>query len=503
MQTPSELVTMSAKEIDRLTVIQRVRERRLSQKKAADVLGVSTRQMRRLVKAHGREGARGLVSRRRGRQANNATTPEFRSRVMALVAARYSDFGPTLAAEKLVELDGLRVSRETLRKWMIEARFWTSRRDRAGQPHQPRPRRECVGELVQIDGCDHDWFEGRGERCSLLVYVDDATGRLMELRFVTTESAFDYFDATKSYLRKHGRPMAFYSDRHSIFRVTREGTRGRNRGVTQFGRALAELSIEIICANTPQAKGRVERMNQTLQDRLVKELRLERISTMEAGNAFLPKFAAKFNARFARAPRSPHDAHRPLRPRDDLDRIFTWREVRTMSRDLVVHYKRSTYLIRPADENKGFTVAKRQVDILESANGAVEIQYEGRSLPYSVYDQQPIIAQWEIVENKRLGAALAMIRTIQDGRDAARLVSRKVSLRAKDRIREARVGATRPSQQHQPGLPSGIAVSSPVAAFFTRFAEEQRSKRKRANDIINERKRRRQIEAALTSDAQR
>jgi predicted DNA-binding protein (UPF0251 family) len=346
---PSDLVTMSAKEIDRLTVIQRVRERRLSQKKAADMLGLSTRQMRRLVKAHRQEGARGLVSKRRGRSANNATSPEFRGRVMALVAERYSDFGPTLAAEKLAESDGLRVSRETLRKWMIGARFWTSRRDRAAQAHQPRPRRECLGELVQIDGCDHDWFEGRGECCSLLVYVDDATGRLMELRFVTTESAFDYFDATKSYLRKHGRPVAFYSDRHSIFRVTREGTRGPNRGVTQ----------------------------------------------------------------------------------------------------------------------------------------------------------QPIIAQGEIVENKRLGAALAVIRTIQDGRDAARLVSRKVSLRAKDRIREARAGATRPSQQHQPGLLPGVTVSSPVAAFFTRFAEEQRSKRKRANDIINERKRQRQIQAALTTDARR
>ena len=242
-----------------------------------------------------------------------------RTRVMALVAERYSDFGPTLAAEKLGELHDLRVSRETLRKWMIAARLWTSRRDQAAQAHQPRPRRECLGELVQIDGSDHDWFEGSSERCSLLVYVDDATGRLMELRFVRTESAFDYFDATKSYLRNHGRPVAFYSDKHSIFRVTREGTRGPNRGVTQFGRALAELSIEIICANSPQAKGRVERMNQTLQDRLVKELRLQEISTMEAANTFLPRFATKFNARFARAPRNPHDAHRPQRANDVIN----------------------------------------------------------------------------------------------------------------------------------------------------------------------------------------
>jgi hypothetical protein len=179
MQTsPSELVTMSAKEIDRLTVIQRVQERCLSQKKAADMLGVSTRQMRRLAKSYGQDGARGLVSKRRGRRANNAMESEFRQRVMALVAERYSDFGPTLATEKLAELHGLRVSRETLRKWMIASRFWMTRRDRAAQVHQPRLRRECFGELVQIDGCDHDGFEGRGERCSLLVYVDDATGTL-------------------------------------------------------------------------------------------------------------------------------------------------------------------------------------------------------------------------------------------------------------------------------------------------------------------------------------
>jgi hypothetical protein len=355
---PTELVTMSAKEIDRLSVLQRVQDRRLSQVKAAVILGMSTRQMQRLATAFKRDGARGLVSKRRGRRANNATPAKLRSQTIALVADRYSDFGPTLAAEKLAELHGVRVSRETLRHWMMAAGIWKSRRDRAGRVHQPRPRRECLGELVQIDGCDHEWFEDRGHRCSLLVYVDDATGRLMELRFVEVESAFDYFDATKSYLRRHGRPVAFYSDKHSIFRVAREGATGRDRGITQFGRALGELSIEIICANTPQAKGRVERMNKTLQDRLVKELRLRRISTMDAGNAYLPAFMDDFNVRFARPPRNPHDAHRPLRPRDDLERIFTWREVRTMSRDLVVHYKQSTYLILPTEKTKGLTVAK-------------------------------------------------------------------------------------------------------------------------------------------------
>jgi hypothetical protein len=192
----------------------------------------------------------------------------------ALVRERYADFGPKLAHEKLVEVHGIRVGRETLRGWLSEAGIWLPRAVRTLRVHQPRHRRQCLGELVQIDGCDHEWFEARADRCTALVYVDDATGKLMELRFVVSESAFDYFAATESYLGHHGKPVAFYSDKHSIFRVNQEGASGRAGGITQFGRALGVLNIDIICANTPQAKGRVERMNKTLQDRLVKEMRL-------------------------------------------------------------------------------------------------------------------------------------------------------------------------------------------------------------------------------------
>ena len=199
---------------------------------------------------------------------------------------------------------------------------------------------------MQIDGSDHAWFEERGPGCTLLVYVDDATGRLMELRFVEVESAFAYFASTSAYLRRHGKPVAFYSDKHSIFRVYHDGTTGRARGITQFGRALTELNIDIICANSPQAKGRVERMNKTLQDRLVKELRLRGISTKESGNAFLPEFMEDYNRRFGRTAKNAHDAHRSLRSDEDLSCIFTWQEERTMSRNLVVHFKRVTYLSR-------------------------------------------------------------------------------------------------------------------------------------------------------------
>lgn len=486
---PEGLVTMSAKEVDRLSIIGRVLERRISQKAAARMMGLSTRQVRRMCRAVERDGASGVTSKRRGRPSNNRLSDEMRSLAMALVHERYADFGPTLAGEKLAELHGLRVSRETLRTWMTAAGLWKTRRDRVAPPHQPRARRECLGELVQIDGSEHAWFEDRAPTCTLLVYVDDATGRLMELRFVRVESAFDYFEATQAYLKRHGKPVAFYSDKHSIFRVAREGTTGVGRGVTQFGRALGELNIDIICANTPQAKGRVERMNRSLQDRLVKELRLRGISDIDTANAFAPFFVDDYNARFARPPRNPHDAHRPLQSHEDLARIFTWRETRTMSRNLVVHYRRTTYLIEPTAETRPLAGSKRRVDVHENADGSVDIRYEGRSLPFTVYEKQPLITAGDIVENKRLGGALEAVKSYQERRDQARLSSGKLSLRGKDRLRAARTAA---------GVAASPAPdSSPAADYIASFIAEQTAKQKRRNDVTNQRKRDRELAAAL------
>src|SRR3954471_11338975 len=337
----TELVAMSKRELERLDVVRRVVEGRLTQAKAGEFVGLSERQVRRLCAAFEERGPAGLVSGKRGQPSNRRSPDELRLEAIEIVRQRYADFGPTLACEKLLELHDLQVSKETLRSWLIAAGVWLPRRERIRMAHQPRHRRECLGELVQIDGCDHAWFEERGTRCTLLVYVDDATSRLMELRFVKSESAFDYFASTRAYLERQGKPVAFYSDKHSIFRVNHEGSTGRAGGVTQFGRALAELNIDIICANSPQAKGRVERMNKTLQDRLVKELRLRDISTMDAGNAFLPQFMADYNRRFERTAKNGHDAHRPLQGDEDLSRVFTWQEERRMSRNLVVHFKRS------------------------------------------------------------------------------------------------------------------------------------------------------------------
>jgi hypothetical protein len=311
--------------------------------------------------------------------------------------------------------------------------------------HQPRHRRSGLGELVPIDGCEHAWFEDRGSRCTLLVYVDDATSRLMELRFAASESAFDYFASARAYLERYGKPVALYSDKASIFRVAASEAR-RTAGITQFGRALSELNIDIVCANTPQAKGRVERAHLTLQDRLVKELRLRGISTPEAGNAYLPEFRADYNLRFAREPLSPHDAHRPIRDEEDLDRIFTWQEERKLSKNLTLHYKRVMYLVEPGPET--LLLAGERCRVHEHEDGRIEVRHEGQLLPCRVFvDPEPRVQQGDIVANERLGAVLAQIQRDQQERDRKRLASRSLTLRQKERIRatQARAEAAAPS----------------------------------------------------------
>src|SRR5512134_2803633 len=213
---------------------------------------------------------------------------------------------------------------------MIAENLWKPRKAKKVVVHPLRERRACFGELIQIDGSPHDWFEGRAARCVLLVFIDDATGKLVQLRFVESESFSSYCQAAEGYFRQSGKPVAFYSDRHGIFRVNVPST-GAGEALTQFGRAMQELDIQIICANSPQAKGRVERVIQTLQDRLPKEMRLQNIRNREAGNAYLPAFIQDFNQRFAEDPRSSVDAHRPLTPKDDLAHILTWQETRLLS----------------------------------------------------------------------------------------------------------------------------------------------------------------------------
>lgn len=411
-------VTLSQKELQRLEAVQKIRERRLTVTHAAELLHLSRSQVHRLLQAYDRDGANGLASRKRGRPSNRRHTDDFRNLVLDLVRENYVDFGPTLAVEKLTEWHRVSVSKETLRKWMTEAGLWTSRRERRRQLHQPRGRRDCFGELVQIDGSHHWWFENRGPKCALLVYIDDATGKLLHLRFAASENTFDYFHATKAYLEQWGKPIAFYSDKHGVFRTTHPSETDRTSGLTQFGRALYELNIDIICANTPQAKGRVERANQTLQDRLVKELRLRGISTVEAANAYAPEFIREFNTRFGKEPRNPKDMHRSLAAHENLDGAMCHKEVRTLSQALTLRYDKVLFILDPTDLAK--RLAGKKVVVYDYPDGRLEIVYEGTALSYRTFDKLRSVNRAEIVGNKRLDAALTMVAEMQAGRELKR-----------------------------------------------------------------------------------
>src|SRR4051794_15158805 len=395
-------VVLSKRDLNRIDVLARLESGRLTPGAAAALLRVSERQVYGLMRRFREGGPAAIADRRRGRPPNNRLPDVLRNQAVALVRQHYADFGPTLAAEKLADRHDVRVSRETLRSWMIQAGVWRPRAERK-RFHQPRHRREHVGELIQIDGCEHHWFEDRGPPCTLLVFVDDATSRLMALGFVPSESTFAYFEVLRRSLEAHGKPVAFYSDKHSIFRVSKEEAAGGD-GMTQFGRALADLNIEILCANSSQAKGRVERAHATLQDRPVKELRLAGISDLDAANAFLPGFMASYNGKFARPPARDLDLHRPLDGMNQLGDILCWRETRRVSRQLVVHYNRMKFTLHPTEVTA--RLVGQEVEVYDFPEGRLETRWRGLPLTYGV------------VENKRLGEVLAWIKERQAARPA-------------------------------------------------------------------------------------
>jgi len=409
-------ITMSMRELDRLKVIQAVVEERLMPWRAAERLGLSRRQVERLANRYRCEGAAGLVSRRRGRPGNHQLPVNLCPQALALIRERYADFGPTLACEKLHECHGITLSKETVRHLMTDAGLWIPRRQRPPKVYQPRARRACLGELVQIDGNEHPWFEERAPACTLLVYVDDATSRLMALHFTATESTFSYFEATRGYLERYGKPVAFYSDKASVFRSTH--TQTGERGVTHFGRAMYELNIDTWCANSSSAKGRVERAHLTLQDRLVKELRLRGIRTIDAANAYAPAFIASYNAHFAKPPKSRFDAHRPLCDDEDLDALLTWRELRRVTKSLTVQYDRVMYLLEDTPANR--KLIHRYIDVWEYPDGRIEVRANGTALPCVPYDRLAAIDQGAVIEHKRLGHALQVAQALQAQRDNRR-----------------------------------------------------------------------------------
>lgn len=410
------LVTMSNKELHRLTVIQAVIEKRLRRRDAASQLDLSERQVQRLMNRYRESGAAGLTDVRRGKPGTHRIDEALRHRILTLLRENYVGFGPTLAAEKLQERHGITISVETLRCWMTADGLWIPHARRQTRIYQPRLRRDCPGELIQIDGSHHEWFEGRAPKCCLLVYVDDATGRLMHLRFCQSESAFDYMLATRDYIDKHGKPVAFYSDKHAVFRVSQAET--RRTGITQFGRALHDLNIDLICANSSQAKGRVERANLTLQDRLVKEMRLENITGIDNANAWIETFISDFNRRFARPAKYPKNLHRTVSESSpELDDIFAWQTLRTLSKSLTFQYDKILYLVEPTEENS--RIAGEKILAFDYPDGTLSFRYGSRTLEYQVFDKLDCISQGRIVDNKRLGAVLKLAQEKQDELEAA------------------------------------------------------------------------------------
>jgi len=410
-------ITMTMREVDRLKVIEAVAECRLKPGQAAERLDLSVRQIERLVLRYREAGVAGLVSGKRGRPSNHQLPAGKAQRALALIRERYADFGPTLACEKLRECHGIDLAVETVRTLMRASGLWIPRKQRPPKVYQPRARRACLGELIQIDGCDHRWFEDRAPACTLLVFIDDATGRLMALHFTQTESTFSYFEATLTYLERHGKPVAFYSDKYSVFRNTSASKTGQS--VTHFGRAMYELNIDTFCANSSSAKGRVERAHLTLQDRLVKELRLRGISTVADANAYAPSFMAMYNERFAKPPKSGFDAHRPLRSDEDLDLLLTWRETRRVTKALTVQYDRVLYLLDDTPGNRAWI--HRDIEVWEYPDGRIELRAAGQLLSAQSYDRLAEVDQGAIVDHKRLSHALQVAQAFQAQRDSRRI----------------------------------------------------------------------------------
>jgi hypothetical protein len=401
-------LTLSLREIDRLGVMEQLACGHLKQGDAASQLGLSVRQIKRLLRRYRARGAAGLVSGHKGWPANNRIAAEVRTAALATIRKSYRDFGPTLAHEKLTELDGLSCSRESVRTWMVAEGIWTPRRKGRKESHPPRPRRPCRGELIQIDGSPHDWFEDRGPRCTLIVFIDDATGDLLGLRLFPSETTEAYMTTLRRYLDQHGRPVALYSDRHAIFRDNRSDG---DLKITQFGRALETLGIASVHARTPQAKGRVERANQTLQDRLVKELRLEGISDIERANVFLERYRAQYNRRFSVPPKDEVDAHREvLHDAEALDLILSHQESRTVSKDLVVRFENVRYLLTGV--GAGHRLKGRKVTLCRRLDGTLAVLWSGKLLDHRVLDvgeQMPPIVDEKSV-NEQVDLALKRLR---------------------------------------------------------------------------------------------
>jgi transposase len=388
--------TMNQKELNRHDVIARVCKRELKQSKAAQMLGISPRQIKRLCHHYRKQGVLSLVSKRRGKPSNNRIPEAIRQQIIGVAKKKYSDFGPTFMAEKLLEHEKITISKESLRQLLIAEGLWKAKRSKETTIHPQRERRACFGELVQIDGSPHDWFEGRAEKCCLIVFIDDATSEILYLRFEPVETTQAYFRGLFAVIQEHGLMPGLYSDKHGIFRVNQGDD---PEAQTQLGIACERLNIELINADSPQAKGRVERANKTLQDRLVKELRLANISDMKSANAFLETYRPKYNQKFAKIPSSPEKAFMAnTYSTQELTHILSEQEVRKVTKNLEISFENKIYQIQ--NQSKGRRLQQASVTVCRTMTDEIILLYQGQRLEYKVF--QPNQKRPQIADEKSL-----------------------------------------------------------------------------------------------------
>ena len=391
-----DIIMLRQKELKRLHVIHKVIQGELTQVDAAELISLSDRQIRRIVRRIEQEGDEGIRHKSRGRQSNRKTSKKLRERIVSLYRQKYQGFGPNLAAEKLFEIDGIEISRETVRSFLIDSRDWHKAR-RYRKHRQWRQRKEHTGEMLQLDGSHHDWFEGRGPWCVLMAYIDDATGRVSG-RFYEYEGTIPAMDSFRRYIRKYGLPMSIYLDKHTTYKSTAKPTIEEelqgSEPMSQFERAVRELGVKVLHAHSPQAKGRIERLFGTLQDRLVKEMRIRGISTIQEANRFLQEYLPVYNKKFMVAPASKEDLHYPVPKGTALDKILCIRTERTVRNDNTIAHDKKLYQI---DES---TISKK-VTVEERTDGKMLIVSQGKSLRYHQITIRPEKIKQPVIKKRR------------------------------------------------------------------------------------------------------
>ena len=386
-----DIIAMTQEELKRLHVIRKALDKSITQIEAANIIGLCLRQVQRIVRAVRTEGDKGIINKARGKTSNKALPDKIKCRALKLYKEKYHDFGPTLGSEKLFEIDKIKLNDETLRLWLLQAGIPYKKRKK--RPHrQWRERKHSFGEMIQMDGSHHDWFEGRGPECVLMGYIDDATGKPFA-RFYPYEGTLPAMDSFKRYIEKFGMPVSIYLDKHPTYKSTKKQTiedeLNNAEPLSQFSRAVNELGVDVIYADSPQAKGRIERLFNTFQNRLIKEMRLKGIKSTEEGNRFLKHYLPVYAKRFAVVPFNDTNLHRPVSQHVDLNAVFCVKTIRVLRNDFTVAYNGKLYQV---EDN----VNAEKVTVEERANGSIHISYRNTDLKFKEITTKPKKQQKEL-----------------------------------------------------------------------------------------------------------